>query len=352
MSLLSKMPSKRQRACQEPVSHFKTQPAKKPLSARKTKSNRDLRDLTLSEPQSHDGEGEDCELHVYEERFDTRGQKTLLRVGTKTNLNVAEDKSPRACLVVIRRYSYLKELVQTSLEVRSPYVRKALRDVVKAYPGVAMNSTGRIVIHDEPRCLFHYQDEVRAYVRTYGHTEMERHVELCLQYMTITLRKEVSIYDETVEKAPKNAGLEHQDLWMAYKPGAILYEIIDGKVALSRLLSMEFREGKLHNRERNNQEDFWELDTKVIRCQGSAFQYCSRIATIYKYEGSKPFTELHIFPLNYHVDHQRIRDDLISRGRKFTSLLGIHYQLYDGRIDSSGDVDAIVCIEFHDKYSH
>lgn len=82
-----------------------------------------------------ENEGEICEIHMYERRFDSRGDQVLLQSGTRADLGWTINRSMEAALVLTRYYSITKELVSTQLEIISPHIRAALNEVVGSYPG-------------------------------------------------------------------------------------------------------------------------------------------------------------------------------------------------------------------------
>ena len=97
--------------------------------------------LTLVvQEEPFDSDGEECELHVYESRRDTRGEEVYLRAGTKSEYVPPKRRSHRACLVLIRYYSSPGHISFTQLEIQSRHSIGALREVIRTYPGVNFNS--------------------------------------------------------------------------------------------------------------------------------------------------------------------------------------------------------------------
>ncbi|KAI0902166.1 P-loop containing nucleoside triphosphate hydrolase protein [Annulohypoxylon nitens] len=274
----------------------------------------------------YDSEGEECELHVYERRYNTRGQLVALRVDTRSEIEPEKDESHRAGFILTRIYGANKSLQSTGLEIRSPYVRKALRDIIKYYPGVNIGSTGMITLYNQPRCLFHYREQLQAYATSCGDPQMKRHLDFCLQYLEQTLKREMSTYNQLVTNFDTLPGLEHKDLWMVYKPGSLLYcgdQDIDGRFVMRlRFLTLQ---SVLEIRPR------WFLECESLECDGKRFGFVPYTSTIEFYDGIKPFIALPTFPLEYHAEKQNIHDQLLSRGKKFVTLAGIHHRQYEGR---------------------
>ncbi|KAF5502790.1 ATPase family AAA domain-containing protein 3B [Colletotrichum aenigma] len=280
----------------------------------------------------NDGSGADCELHVYESRYDTRGENVVLRVGVKHEFEAPKDRSHAAALVLTRFYSEDKELYSTRLEVRSPYLRKALREVIKSYPGIDFDPANNVWIHeDDASCLFHYRAELEVYAESSGDEEMQRHLHMLLQYVKRRFHEEIKRYDATVAKRQASAGSEFKYLWMAYKPGDLLYQKSGEIDTLATLESLTFEEGELFDDEDEYRGiSRWEMRVKRVQRNGTHLGYVYDKIILKKYEGFAAFSTLDIFPLHFHSESQQIKTRLLGRGKKYMSLADIHHCQYNG----------------------
>lgn len=269
-------------------------------------------------------DGEDCELHVYEERYDTRGEGVSLRAGTKSKFTPVKRKSHRACLVLNRHFTRQGELYYTNLEIQSRHIVKALRNVIGDYYGVDFTAKF-VTIPDPPRCIFHYQDELRQYAEASEKEQLKSHMQLCLGYMEKTLHQEIKLFKAVMSNASVSPELEHRHLWMAFKPGCLVYEKLRGIETLSRLRSIYDT-----LEEDAEQIKFWNLSTERIQYTGSKIGFVCYDIEIERYDGCKPLCELIAVPLHFHPEKQRIRLDLLERGRKYLSHCGTHHCFYDG----------------------
>ena len=268
-------------------------------------------------------DGEDCELHVYERRFDTRGEEVHLRAGTKIKFIPPKRKSHRASLVLNRYFDREGEFHRTQLEIQSRHIGKALRKVIGTYDGVDFTSNF-MTVEEPPRCIFHYQDELRQHAEASGDDRLKSHMQLCLEYMEKTLHQEIKVYKALMSNVSMSLGLEHRHLWMVFKPGCLVYEKAKGTERLSRL------RGICGIEDEANQIEWWELSADHIYYSGSDIGFINHDIEIKRYDGCKPLCELTAVPLQFHPEERRIRHDLLERGRKFLSLLGIHHRFYDG----------------------
>jgi hypothetical protein len=172
--------------------------------------------------------GEICEVHMYQVRYVSRGERIVLQVGSSSELQWDNNPSREAALVVTKFYTASKQLESTRLSIQSPYIEQALRDVVGSYPGINFKTKGALNIFDEPRCLFHYYADLETYATAAQDENMQKHVRFCLRYVDKLLREEISSFKNMIENNTASPGLEHRHLWMAFKPGTLLYQISMG----------------------------------------------------------------------------------------------------------------------------
>jgi hypothetical protein len=72
------------------------------------------------------------------------------------------------------------------------------------------------------------------------------------------------------------------------------------------------------------------VDVELIAYDGKNFKFASSKVVILKYDRYKPLTKLEAFPFEYHKDQKAIRTTLLERGKKYTTLFGIHHCTYNG----------------------
>ncbi|KAI0182190.1 hypothetical protein EV127DRAFT_77855 [Xylaria flabelliformis] len=284
-------------------------------------------DLTLEEQlqdidEASNSDGEDCEIHYYEERYDTQGELVCLRVGTKSAIEIQKSKSHRACLVRTRTYDVDRELLNTTLEIQSQHIQKALKEVIGSYVGNDF-STPIITIYHPLEPLFHYRKELQDYANRSVDSKIRSHVNLCLRYMKYSLSREISLFDRTFASESSKFEIDHENLWIAYKPGDLIYKR-DGKVdTVSRLHSFE------EKYTRNIRS--WIVSTERIEYDGTDFGHVIHNDTfIAEFPGRVCIRDLKAFPLRFHSQNAQIRDALVQRGQKYVSLRGACHRFFNG----------------------
>jgi hypothetical protein len=263
-----------------------------------------------------------CEIKEYEARYNSAGVRITLQAGVKR----APEKKPKerahdSALVLTRYYTKSKKLDYTELEVRSPHIRAALRAAINEYPGMSFE-TGKIIIRDKPECVFHYRNELREYGLSLDDQVAVEHLVFLLNYMYRTLESEISSYYTFMESPSIAPGIAYKNLWMAFRPGDLIYTKVGSTekvVRLKRTTELLFS---------------WILYTEEIQYNGTDYGHRETTFSIRIYDGYKPLEELSAYPLQYHRRKEAVTNALIARGKKFLSLQGVHHRFYEGLADS------------------
>ena len=186
-------------------------------------------------------------------------------------------------------------------------------------------TSNTVAIEEPPRCLFHYQHELRGHAESSKNNRLKSHMQLCLQYMEKILHREIKILNEIKLSQSKSYELEQCDLWMLFQPGCLVYQKLDGNEVLTRLQSI--------SDEKNYQNEIksWILEPEYISWNGIDIgRLTGFVIKIPRYEGCKLVCDLNAVFLTFLPEEPSIRHDLLERGRKFISLCGIHHCFYDG----------------------
>ncbi|KAL1604847.1 hypothetical protein SLS60_004387 [Paraconiothyrium brasiliense] len=277
--------------------------------------------------ESEESLGEICELHVYETRFNSKGEEVVLQVGVIEGLDIEEIRSPDAALVLMRYYDDTKALAGTALEIRSPYMRKAMAETIKDYPGVDTQTAGILKISGKSHCIFHYRKELYAYAQASDDEDVKEHVTYLIRYMEQALRKEIASYETHMVANTESPGLDFDSLWMTFRPGDLLYHNRNGEGQICRLKYMRMQTDA---RKPLRYAKYWYLSCEIINCDGEDFIYSWDHTRIFAYDGYRPVSDLNILPLRFHKDQMSIRESLLVRGKTFLSFVGVHHRNYHG----------------------
>lgn len=272
------------------------------------------------ESRDHVVEGSKCELRTYESHLNSRGEQIALQVGTKKKIKSSKVSEIDSALVLTKYYKDVgghKVLDYTKLDVKSPHLKEALRKTISRYPGLNLDSE-EISFRGLPKCFFHYRKELNAYGTTVQDPTAVQHLVFALQYMYNTLHDEMSSYYSFMESPSVTPGLEYSNLWMAFRPGDLLYTRANG---VNRVLRFK---------EMDSMEEFLWVYADMLTFDGTHFGFKTERFKIAQYTGYSELRKLPIFPLKYHSNSDSIARISRARGRTFASLTGVHHRNYDG----------------------
>lgn len=284
--------------------------------------------------EQHDNSTEvsNCQLTVYESRYNRTGGQSILEVGQKENADIWSDPNPPICegsaLVLTRFYNKSKELERTELKINSTYIRHALRKIVQKYPGVHLH-TDPIIIHGVPKCIFHYRKELDGYGRGLQDPVEASHTRLLIRYMQMDLESSIRKYHTYMESTIEQAGLEWENLWMAFRPGVLAYQQTEDFSTTHRVSRVK----DMYRCECNQKKcprNYWVVNTVIMIFDGENFGFKELTNHIHRYDGYTPLHKLRKFPLEYHPENKTIRNFTAKRGKQYTSLLKSHYKQYNG----------------------
>ncbi|KAF2232526.1 P-loop containing nucleoside triphosphate hydrolase protein [Viridothelium virens] len=267
-----------------------------------------------------DGLGRQCELRSNEARYNSKGERVVYNTGYRRDLGELPDSHPESALVLTRYYRQNESLEFSEVDVRSPHIRRALREVVGEYNGIDLKSR-RIIVRDFHRCLFYYERELREYANRIGDGEASNHVGLALRYLYRTLEMEMRSFliKVKINDAPS---IDFKSLWMVFRPGALIYKKQGGRESILKLKSIKFNDYPL--------QCSWNFEMWFIFCDGKELAHDTRYLHIHEYEGFLPIEELRCSPLEYHPNKVDIESRALSRGKRFVGYCGQHHCEYKG----------------------
>ncbi|KAH6884793.1 P-loop containing nucleoside triphosphate hydrolase protein [Thelonectria olida] len=290
--------------------------------------------------------GLQCELRNLDSVYNGKGERVLLRSGTK--FHVERDQEPEAhqsALVRTQFWDRQGDQETIELEVRSPHMKAALKSVIPEFQNAAIDLK-HITIRGEPRCLFHYRHELFAFgVSLDFNSDAQKHISFLLQYMQQELNTEIYSWTVMVELELMsfpwggNPSLDFAGLWMAFKPGDLIYlassESTDrvAKVVEFRSMSMSCK----CRDPRYTRSHHWSIAVDLIDYDGQRFGYRKCSMSIQYYEGYRPLKDLALVPLQYHPDQDKIRRAHIAQGIKFVHLQGRHQLYHTGAARTLGE---------------
>jgi hypothetical protein len=266
------------------------------------------------------------ELKTYDVRDNSKGDKVVLQTGKKVEFPKKLEKDHESAMVVTKTYEK-NELVRTEVVIRSPHIKTALKEAIVNYPGLDLDAE-KVTLSGSPKCLFHYRKELQAYGRRLQDQIAKDHLVFALNYMRTAFISDIPHYTSGMANRSRGPGLDFDRLWMAYRPGDLIFVRSKGESSVGRLVRMT-KAGFLWRR--------WDVELERVVCIGGKLEYSTFEPSISSYAGFKHFQDLDVFPLQYHPEYHSIRKAMVERGRKFFSLRGVHQRYYQGNARWASD---------------
>ena len=166
------------------------------------------------------------------------------------------------------------------------------------------------------------------------------HLVFILNYMYKSLESEISSYYTFMESQSLAPGIDSKHLWMAFRPGDLIYTKMDGVDKIVRLKSTIG--GRGHS---------LALHAEDIQYDGTDYGHCKVELYIKGYRGYKPLEELQSCPLQYMQRKDAIIASLITRGRKFLGLRGVHHRHYEGLAETLSPFP-VIPYDSEEEYSY
>ncbi|KAG5657336.1 hypothetical protein KAF25_005900 [Fusarium avenaceum] len=257
------------------------------------------------------GGGAACETKRFDSFYNSSGDRVLLPSGQKYN-----SKTPPAnesAITVINYWDKEQNLEKTVLEIKSPFMKAALKAVVPEYANFNID-VKNVSITGEPHCLFHYRDELMNYGRMMWESqnlEAANHIQHLITHMWEVFKAEIILFNALERLADSEPALEHKYLWMIFRPGELVYVRDDEPWA--------FRFDRMTKSGKSRAVYGVDIDYNDANFGSTTIS-----APIDHYEGLKALKELKItaFGTLPKEEKQSKREMLIARGRKFVGIHG------------------------------
>ncbi|MCJ1465285.1 hypothetical protein MMC07_003901 [Pseudocyphellaria aurata] len=211
-------------------------------------------------------------------------------------------------------YDGRKKLQIDSIVVQSPLLKKALGSILKDYPGIT-TTLERLTFGAPFKPFVHRWSKLVDAVKNEEDPEIKAHLDLFYKTLEVELHDSIKARDDFI----LNGVITYDTCWMIFEPGSIVFTTENGHKSAVRLVEGKYQCGGAY-----------ELDCRIVDWDGENFGWDSTRLQIREFHGTAKITKLSAFPLEYHPAIDRVREDLIQRGKIFESLHGYHYKHYQG----------------------
>ncbi|KAI0839292.1 P-loop containing nucleoside triphosphate hydrolase protein [Hypoxylon sp. FL0890] len=262
------------------------------------------------------GRGEECEIQWVYAR--SKNPKPVLGF---------DDGDEGTCYALRAevRYDEKGMPADTTLEVNSPHLLKIFKSIVGRYPSLATDFESPFEMQSPYPFLYHYWDEIHAAYKQENLSDDARmHLKLLLKFM----RKKMALDRERIQSMLKARSIEFSTLWAIFRPGDLVYSIVDGHSRILRLESLAYEENTVIGK-------YAQISCSYVDYDGVRFGRAShgfRIVQKQSFPAEQPcrVTSLDVFPTSFLNGISEIKEKLIERGGRFLKIHGVQVKDYHG----------------------
>ncbi|RKF64482.1 putative aaa family [Erysiphe neolycopersici] len=254
---------------------------------------------------------------------------------TDSNENNEMFKYDRYVFNVRKSFDWDGRYVETKVEVKSKYMKEILTKVMEADKSSSFASRSPKVC---PNRLFLFRDEIQEYYQNLkslkkGGKKLSKkslkHTEAKLKHLKLLIKYLETDYDrvkKTMFPMLESGVINYDLLWGLYKPGSIVCTPTYGSRDYLRAFKVDNYEKVICMK----LGPYYLITGKYLEYDGKTWGKGSIEVRVPGFKDVRKITDLECFPLQCHEDAEKIRNDLINRGKKFVSLQGVHYKVHEG----------------------
>ena len=204
--------------------------------------------------------------------------------------------------------------------VYSPYIMEMLRTTLQDYPGVTLVlDQFSMDIPFQP--LLHRWALIDEALKEDNDLKARNHYNLFRQIIEPELKPHLKARDECEE----HAVISFASIWTIFKSGELVWWEADRQGVVGRMVEASFSRNAMNC-------ELYYLTCEQIDWNGENFGIQKTYKKIDSFEGTRPVIELPVMPLRFKPNTDDIRNQYLSRGRKFEALAGYHFKAYGGPV--------------------
>ncbi len=235
------------------------------------------------------------------------------------------DETAKFAVIVRKKKSKdsRKKLEADSLIVQSPWLRSALGEILKDYPGVACEIK-RLIFHAPFKPFVHRWSNFLTYM---ARTDLDEKTSEHLKLLHSILLEEIGAEIKEFEDYVVNGVITYGALWMIFQPGSVITAAHKGPISGFEVVDSEYIETQCGH--------FLQVKADCVDWNGDYFGRATEKILLPAFKGTVKICSLKAVPLALCADRDQIKLSLVDRGKKFESLGGYCYKACKWHIKSS-----------------
>ncbi|TFK23738.1 P-loop containing nucleoside triphosphate hydrolase protein [Coprinopsis marcescibilis] len=239
----------------------------------------------------------------------------------------------RDCSFVVVRTIPRNDLQETTyrIVIKSDYLLRACREIIVSWPGISWNADP-LELDPQIFITFHqkFLDYEASLVEKKARTQLETNVLTTIKLLNNTIAFDYRTTLANIQRLTKHGEMTFDLLYTLLVPGE-LFVARCAVTGLPRLLKLTSAQRTYVDTKAVYQLVLESVDL-IDRSMSNTVTIGNVQTVIYlpKFKGTTKITELDVYPLKYHHDEAGLRANILARGKKWLSLMGVHHQQYEG----------------------
>ena len=264
--------------------------------------------------------------NIYAGKEDDQGRYTWIDEEPEDIEEAAENAITAQYALVVRNkkcFDSRKKLEIHSIVVQSPWLKKALAQILQGYPGVTCELE-RLVFDAPFEPFVHRWGELLQFRKrwtggaaTGSDAATRDHVDLLYEILKEELKDTIKAFEDYVA----HGVITYEHLWTIFQPGAVIVSKHGGTLS-----AYELQEAVGYQKTRCG--NAYVLSVENIDWSGDHFGRGTDSINLYQFRGTKKIKDLLAMPLTFYPEKEALKARLIQRGKKFEELAGYHYKAY------------------------
>ena len=216
-----------------------------------------------------------------------------------------------------------------SISVRSPLLKSVLKQVFHGYPELSFSDFELEQVEFKPPFwpFVHRWDEFKKAAHQTTDIETFEHVQLLYEVVCEELWRDMSRFQDLAD----HGLIDFDHLWALFRPGDLILDVSQHGFGLwAHRFTISHYEGG------GNLPLVFVLKSQYVDWNGKYFGIAKCQEIISYFKGTRPITDLALYPMKFHPSPDQLRATLVRRGRKFEALQGCKYKTYEGTVRTSG----------------
>ncbi|KAI1461859.1 P-loop containing nucleoside triphosphate hydrolase protein [Annulohypoxylon moriforme] len=266
--------------------------------------------------------GEKCEFKAYHETI-KNGQSSTELTSDPFNKGAFHGEDSAFALVIKRSFQEHRP-DKTTLQVNSPYILGAFREVVKSYLSVPSDFATSIELHSPFEMLVHYWNELHEYQQSQTDPVAQEHLDLLLKFMDHEIWPNLERAHSMIQKQQ----ISYDNAWIIFRPGDTMYTEMNGH---SWLLVCQ----KTAYEENMESGPYLEVHCTYTEHNGMFKGQATHVVnmnqrTKFPAGNPVPITDLDIYPRKFVKEGTSLENRIRNRGERFLALWDNSTVAYDG----------------------